>query len=234
MATDDPIFQPIPSNPRFINHTGTQFGLLKVIGFAGMFWSGHRQKYAYWWCRCKCGKLRRVRGNWLVTGNTASCGCTIGFASTRHGHTRNRTPTCTYTAWANMIRRCCDKKDMAYKNYGGRGIAVCKAWLESFDVFLADMGRKPTRKHSLDRIDVNGNYEPTNCRWATTKEQARNKRNNHLLTYNGVTQCMAAWAEQVGVSRSTLDARINRHRWSVAKAVTTPLWTGKRISPRPL
>lgn len=115
-----------------------------------------------------------------------------------------------------------DPKHAAYPNYGGRGIAVCERWLNSPQAFLDDMGMKPTPKHEIDRIDNDGNYEPGNCRWATRKENDRNRRNNRLLTLNGETLTLAEWAEHSGVPDDTL-----RHRlgvgWSVERAILTPV-----------
>ncbi|WP_250125499.1 hypothetical protein [Chroococcidiopsis sp. CCMEE 29] len=122
-----------------------------------------------------------------------------------------------------MIRRCVDINDISYKNYGGRGISVCERWRNSFPAFLQDMGECPDG-YEIDRIDVNANYEPSNCRWATGKQQARNRRNNHNITYKGRTQCLTAWAEELGGSVKTLYNRFH-HGWGVEKALTTPFKT---------
>jgi hypothetical protein len=119
-----------------------------------------------------------------------------------------------------MRKRCTDLAHDNYALYGGRGIKVCDQWLGSFENFLADMGERPEGKF-LERIDNNGNYEPSNCRWATRSEQARNRRTNHLITHNGVTQPLVAWAEQVGISRLTLRSRL-REGWSTERALTEP------------
>jgi hypothetical protein len=126
-----------------------------------------------------------------------------------------------YRSWDGLIRRCTCSAEPSWHNYGGRGITVCERWL-SYENFLADMGPKPSRKHSLDRIDVNGNYEPGNCRWATVNEQQRNRRNNKLVTFGSKTQCLTAWAEELHLPLYTLSQRLNRG-WSVEKAFTEPV-----------
>jgi len=109
-----------------------------------------------------------------------------------------------------MISRCLNKKDSGYKNYGGRGIKVCDRWLNSFEEFLSDMGHAPSPKHSIDRIENDGNYEPGNCRWATWKAQSRNKRSNRFLMINGEAKCIAEWAEIYGIKYNILHRRISR------------------------
>jgi hypothetical protein len=112
-----------------------------------------------------------------------------------------------YRAWSAMKLRCANPNNEQYHNYGGRGITVCDRWRQSFAAFLVDMGPRPSPRHSIDRIDNNGNYEPGNCRWATSREQNRNRRNNIVLTHDGRTMCLADWARELGVPRGTLLAR---------------------------
>lgn len=130
--------------------------------------------------------------------------------------------TPTHKAWVSMRRRCrCPSSRKEHRNYKGRGVTVCKRWDRSFLAFLEDMGERPGGT-SLDRIDVDGNYEKSNCRWATVQEQARNKRTNVMLSHDGVTLCVAEWAERVGIAANTLYARIRRG-WSDSKVLTTPI-----------
>ncbi len=120
----------------------------------------------------------------------------------------NRTKEPEYLSWVRMQRRCYEPKYKGYKDYGGRGITVCMAWRQDYRAFVADMGRKPSPAHSLDRIDNNGDYEPGNCRWVTKRTQNRNRRNTRQITFNGETRCFSHWAQELGISRHTLDRRL--------------------------
>ena len=125
-----------------------------------------------WFCQCKCQKIKSVRGSDLRRGQSKECGCSIGDRSRTHGMSRTK----VYVAWCGMIDRIENYKNEHFDKYGGRGIAICERWRKSFQAFHEDMGDPPSRRHSLDRINNNGNYEPTNCRWATASEQVRNRR----------------------------------------------------------
>jgi hypothetical protein len=125
-----------------------------------------------------------------------------------------------YAAWSHMIQRCQNPRTPFYENYGGRGIKVCREWT-TFDQFYADMGRRPTPQHSLDRIDNNGHYNPENCRWADARIQQNNRGNCHYLTFNGITQSTTEWEREMGFGRNTIQGRLQRG-WSVAEAILTP------------
>jgi len=151
--------------------TEMRFGLLVVKWTSGII--GTTQ---VWLCLCDCGTLRNVRRGSLTQGATRSCGCLKrgNRNSLRHGHAAPQSPE--YVSWCRMIQRCTYPKASSYHRYGGRGIVVCERWSKSFEDFLADMGPKPTPKHTIDRWpNKRGNYEPGNCRWATAKEQAQNR-----------------------------------------------------------
>lgn len=132
-----------------------------------------------------------------------------------------------YESWRGMIRRCTNPKYALYKDYGGRGIKVCDRWLNSISAFTEDMGQRPPGGFYLERINNNGNYEPGNCRWATRKEQARNKRNNHLITLDGVTLTLAEWSERSGIHFGTILMRI-KLGWPLHRYLETPMPTYER------
>lgn len=127
-----------------------------------------------------------------------------------------------YFSWLSIIQRCCNPNNAEYKNYGARGISVCPEWRSSFDAFILDMGPKPSSRHSVERRDNNGDYEPRNCYWATSAEQANNKRTNVLVTFNGETRSISAWAKKIGISVQTLFAR-RRYGWTWERILTTPV-----------
>lgn len=174
-------------------------------------------------CSCDCGSVVTQQMHYLVSGRRVSCGC-----KSREGRVGDKTKKPEYIPWAAMIARCyCEGSDR-YPYYGGRGIKVCEKWRSSFDAFLLDVGERPTSGHSLERDDVNGHYEPGNVRWATRKEQARNRRNSRKLTVNGITRTIAEWSELTGISRSMIEYRIKRGQMTPEQIVSTPVKTTKK------
>ena len=137
--------------------------------------------------------------------------------------THRKTGTPEYLAWINIKRRCYNAANASYPAYGGRGIVMCDRWKDDFMAFLADMGERPSDQHSIDRIDVNGNYEPSNCRWAIDATQRNNKRNNVMLTHQGKTQTLAQWAKELGINMDTLWRRINVLNMPVERALTAEM-----------
>ncbi len=220
--------QPLPTSPRFKDLTGKPFDHLKVLYYAGQTRTSGGNVIHLWRCVCKykgCGNETTVRGGDLRSGLTGSCGCLRKEVTGNRSRTHGKSHSVEHKIWKGIVKRCYNENAAGYARYGGRGIEVSARWQGpgGFANFLADMGKRPTPKHSIDRYpDNNGNYEPSNCRWATFKEQQRNRRTNKLLTMNGETRCMEEWVEITGLPRSTLDCRLKRG-WSVEKALTTPL-----------
>lgn len=186
---------------------GDQYGRLHLLAVISR--SGAHE--TLWLCCCICGTEVVKTRHGIAAGKTKSCGC----YKIKHGDAAAP----EYKLRARMIQRCHSPQNSSFERYGGRGITVCKRWRDSYSAFLADVGRKPSREHSLDRIDNNGNYEPGNVRWATRKEQMRNTRANRRLTFNGRTLTCAEWAEVLGINTKTLSGRLHRG-WSVAATLS--------------
>jgi len=173
-------------------------------------------------CRCTCGVERVVVGTDLRTGHSQSCGCRQRGGDWASRKTHGRTKTTEYTIWQQMRSRCGHPGSTSFHNYGGRGIAVCDRW-HKFENFYADMGDRPSKGHSLDRINNDGHYEPSNCRWATRREQGANIRKNRVLALSGVEKPLAAWAADLSMHPMTLATRLDRWGWTVERALTTPV-----------
>jgi hypothetical protein len=144
----------------------------------------------------------------------------IGKANRTHGESYSTGNTAEYKVWAGMMRRCYNQNDHAYSEYGGRGIVVCDRW-HQYENFLSDMGRRLSPRHTIERVDNNKGYEPTNCCWATYTVQARNRRDNRFVTYQGITLCLAEWAERFGIPYKLLHQRLQRDGRSFEEAIST-------------
>lgn len=188
---------------------GDRFSKWTVLREGSKHYGGDRR----WWCRCDCGNERLVFGSMLNSGGSTRC------ASCRKV-THGMCSTSTYKTYQKMLERCLSKNSISYPNYGGRGISVCDRWAKSFEAFYEDMGEKPEGL-SIERIDNSKGYFPGNCRWATAKEQARNKRNNHFVEHDGQRKCLAEWAEATGIPASVIATRI-RSGYSPERALTEP------------
>lgn len=191
--------------------TGQRFGKLVIISFDHKDTQGH----FFWKCLCDCGNLHIARSDRLKSGHTKTCGCGARVGKIIHGAYMEP----LYGRWIGLRARCSNPKDSEYKNYGGRGIYVCDAW-EDFYVFKEwALNHGFEEDLTIDRIDNNGPYSPENCRWVTVKVNNRNRRSCRIITYKGKVQCVSAWAEELGVSRSALWHRLNRNDWSMERAL---------------
>ena len=208
---------------------GERYGRLLVVSpgetLAGNQKPGRRRQ---WICKCDCGNEKVAKEHNLRIGVTKSCGCIHrevsakqGRETTTHGHTRNCSWSPEYKSWVAMISRCTHTTNKQYHRYGGRGISICQEWMV-FENFLRDMGEKPTPKHTLDRIDNDGNYEPGNCRWATVQEQNRNRSSGVYFECFGERLSLTEWGEKTGIPIETIRSRIHKFGWSVEKALSTP------------
>lgn len=207
---------------RVKNLVGQKFGRLTVIELD----KSNKHNGVYWICKCDCGNTSIVRSDALTSGNTKYCGCLAseqrainGKSNMKHGMKGTK----IYSSWQAMKKRCYNKKYENYIRYGGRGIKVCDEWLNDFQSFY-NWAIKNGYKEGLtiDRIDINGNYEPSNCRWCTAKEQSRNTSKNIFLTFNNKTQCLTDWANELNISREILYYRINKG-WETERALTEPI-----------
>lgn len=192
------------------NLIGKRFGKWVVLSY-----TERRPNAHYWRCECDCGTVKDVSGYTLRVGTSTNCGC----EQIKHGkHGRPE-----YYIWRTMKQRCHNPKYQGYEYYGARGIKVCERWRNSFGAFYQDMGPRPTQKHSIDRINNDGDYTPDNCRWATVRQQERNKSSNHYITFRGKTRTLQGWAEHIGINHKTLRNRINTLGWDIERALTEPV-----------
>ncbi len=219
MATKNPK----PNHPRFQDLTDLKVGRLRVLEYLG-------GKPARWLCLCDCGATTKVIGQRLRKRWTKSCGCLQKDKARQQLTKHGLYGTTEYVSWNGMIYRCTNQKGSNYDGYGGRGIKVCQRWQRSFENFIQDMGPKPSPRHSLDRIDNDGDYTPENCRWATPETQANNSRNNRWLSHDNRTLTLRQWSRVTGIKETTLLQRLRRG-WNVERAITepihhTPRWHG--------
>lgn len=196
---------------------GEKYNRLTFIRYVGY----KKNETEIWECKCDCGNTTFVKKTFVTSGHTKSCGCLKGIAyNTRHGMCETR----IYNTHQKMKQRCYKEYDKEYHNYGGRGIRVCDEWLGkngfiNFYNWAIENGYKDDL--TLDRIDVNGNYESDNCRWVDMTTQANNKRNNKLITYDGKTMTLSEWARCLNMPYARLFQRI-KHGWSIERTLTIP------------
>lgn len=198
------------------NKVGTTFKGWGILAYAG---KKHSNTHMAWATCAGCGKTTKIQWGNIKRPRSNGCGC---YRKTVAG--QSNTPE--YQAYVDMLSRCGllpnfnERPDS--KHWKGRGISVCKEWVDSFFVFSKDVGKRPSPKHTLDRINNDDGYHKGNVRWATRKQQARNRRSNLMITYNGDTKCLAEWAELYRIKLGTLHNRLRYAKWSVERALTTP------------
>jgi len=183
-----------------IDITGQKFNTLTAVKKVSVDGHGALE----WLFKCDCGNDFIAVGSTVKSGGIHSCGC-VKFESPSKTHGLSKTKE--YNSWASIIARCENSKDTSYFRYGGRGIKMCERWRNSFEFFILDMGMSPSDSHSIDRKDNNKGYDPENCRWATKKEQALNRRSNNRIEIEGVTKCVTEWCEHFGISWHTYKTR---------------------------
>ena len=197
--------------------TGTRFGRLAFLG--------PTTRTSHWWFQCDCNsEPKEIRHHSVRKGLTHSCGCYRNERTQEACGTHSMSRTKIYRLWSMMHDRCRNPRNLYYATYGKRGIAVCSRW-HDFGAFYADMGERPSGL-TLNRIDNDGPYSPENCEWASAVTQGRNRTNNKLLTFQGKTQPLSAWAEELGLNYNTLNTRVQRG-WSDDRVLATPV---KKVS----
>ena len=201
-----------------LNLLNQKFGRLTVI-------SQEKSKggKTIWKCLCDCGNITTVTSTNLTCGKINSCGCLRKEQITHRNTTHNLTKTQIYKVWKSIKQRCYNKKLPCYKNYGGRGICVCEEWINSFESFYDwSMKNGYTDSMTIERKDNDGNYCPGNCRWATQKEQCRNRSTNAVFEYMGEKHILTEWCEILNLEYKLVHNRIRKHGWSFERAISTP------------
>ena len=190
------------------NLVGKKFNRLTVVKRLDNDKCGKR----LWECICDCGNIKVLSSSLLINGYTKSCGCLHSDLLKERNKKHSLSKTYIYNTWNGIKARCYNKNNLSYDRYGGRGIKMCDRWLNSFELFVSDIGERPSIKHSIDRIDNNGNYEPSNCRWATAGIQKRNQKCGVLLEYNGIIKNQTDWALFFKVKDSVISGHLKRGR----------------------
>lgn len=218
---------PLPTHKNFRNLVGEKFGRLNVVRFAGKRINSLGYPVWFWECKCDCGNMVFARGTSIACGESKSCGCFQRDDASRVHTIHGLSNSPEYKTWTAIRDRCFNPNTEFWRYYGGRGVKVCDRWMD-FENFFADMGVRPSSKHSIERRNTNGDYEPSNCCWATWVDQSRNRRSNRIITFNGQQKCLAEWSEITGIKTDTIASRI-RNGWSPELALTRP--AQKRSKP---
>jgi hypothetical protein len=194
---------------------GQRFGKLVTVEVVG-----HGRPHGrLWLLKCDCGNTQKTSSARLNNNHVRSCGCLVAESIRAAKITHNMTKTPEYRCWSHIKSRCYNPRTPDYKNYMDRGIRMCDEWKNSFETFFSDMGKRPTTKHTIERVDNNGLYEKLNCVWATRLVQNANRRNTHLLTFRGETMTKRQWALRLGIGYATVQYRL-KAGWSVERTLT--------------
>lgn len=205
---------------KLIDLTGRRFGRLTVVGRAENYVSPRGKQATRWICQCDCGKKTTVVGGDLRDGSVKSCGCFFRECASKFNTTHGQSKTRLFKIWTGMKNRCYNPKNYSYAMYGGRGVTVCEEWLNDFQVFYNwAMSNGYTEKLSIDRIDVNGNYEPSNCRWVTQKVQVINRRGIKKYSLNGEEKTISEWCEIYEKNLYKVCDRISKLGWTIEEAL---------------
>lgn len=218
--------------PKLLDLTGQRFSRWKILSK-----SPRKERCAYWLCVCDCGNQKEVSSQSLKLGDSTSCGCRQKEVAKENGKKVGNLPkpwaikhgmtnTKEFQAWMNMKARCNNPKFKLYPRYGGRGIQVCVEWQSNFESFYRDMGKRPSPKHSLDRIDNNKGYSKDNCRWATIGEQALNTSRNVYIEKDGIKLSITQWSLKLGGTSNLIANRLLRG-WSIERAISTQVKVSK-------
>lgn len=207
-----------------IKDSGARFGRLAVLKVLGERRHGHVMVE----CVCDCGNHKDIMLSSLTSGKTTSCGCYKKEYMSNKNRTHNKSKTRLYSIWCDMKRRCHNPSNKRYENYGGRGIKVCDEWMDFLPFYEWAIKNGYKDNLTIDRVDVNGDYTPENCKWSTAIEQQNNTTRNHFLTYNGQTMTLAEWERKTGIHRDVLKDRINKLHWTIERALTTPVRKARR------
>lgn len=213
--------KPYKYKPNHKDLSGKKFGMLTVLQYSHSNTDSINNKLAYWKCQCDCGNIVDAPSTKLLNRNNPSCGCDNTKRREKHGYSRTK----LYGVRKGMIDRCYNHNSSRYSDYGGRGISICDEWINKKDGAknFCEWALNNGYKHglSIDRINVNGNYEPNNCRWADSKTQANNTTRNHKLAYKGEVHTLAEWQDITGISQFCINSRIS-NGWKIEDALTIP------------
>lgn len=210
---------------KFKNLAGEKFGKLTVLSRANDYVKPSGQKIIQWNCLCDCGNETVVRGEYLKSGHTKSCGCNTHISrSITHGQSKTR----LYKIWIGIRGRCYNPNRNCYRLYGERGIILCDEWFDFENFYNWSMGNGYSDELTIDRINNDLGYSPSNCRWATCREQANNKRNNRIVECDGELHTVGEWSTIVGIAQNTIRMRLDVYGWDADRAIKTPVHSHKK------